>query len=86
MLAVQRGDDALDLLDDLLTVELLTAAAKLRGPTVEDGTVGRGVAIVLDQLDGITGTLGPVPSADILHREIKARLYDQLLPRVDAVL
>jgi len=86
VLAVQRGDDALDFLDDLLTVELLTAAAELRSPTVERGTLGRGVAVVLDQLDEIRGTLEHVPSADVLHREIKARLYDQLLPRVDAVL
>jgi len=86
VLAVQRGDDALELLDDLLTVELLTAATELNTPGIDRSTLGRGVAPVLDQIDGIRARSGPAPSNDLLHREVKARLYDGLLSSVDGVL
>lgn len=82
-LAVRLTDDALDLLDDLLTVELLTCADILRATAVSSG-LGVGVAAALAEMAAVRAALGPRPPADVLHAAVRAALYDAILPAAEA--
>lgn len=81
-LAVRRTDEALDLLDDLLAVELLATSDVLRLAATGD-RLGSGVAAAMAELLALREELGPRPPADLLHAATKARLYDRLLPAAE---
>jgi hypothetical protein len=86
VLAVQRSDLCLDLIDDILTVELLTTRAVLSGAVSAGESVAPGVANVLAGLSTIDTELPSEPSADDVHAAVKAHLYDRLLPSAEAVV
>ena len=80
VLAAQRSEQALDLLDDLLTVELLVASAATNATDAGHEAAGIGVGRLLAELSAVAGQLGPgAPSAE-LHALVKSHLYDRLLP------
>jgi hypothetical protein len=83
---VQRSDFALDLLDDILTVELLTSRAVLSGALSAGEVVAPGAAKVLAEFATIDSELPAQPSTDVVHAAVKAHLYDRLLPSAEAVI
>jgi histidine ammonia-lyase len=84
-LCVRLGDDALDLLDDMLTVEILTCADILR-VAAADARSGVGVAAALAEVAAVRDALGPRPPADELHAAVRAALYDRILPAAEAAI
>ncbi len=86
VLAVQRSELALDLLDDILTVELLTSRAVLGSAASAGESLAPGVVKVLAELSTIDRELSGEPSADVVHAAVKAHLYDRLLPSADAIV
>ena len=79
VLAVQRSETALDVLDDLLTVELLTAADALTLGGADPGTMGGGVRRLLAELAAVRAEAGDIAPADQVHACVRANLYDRLL-------
>lgn len=85
-LAVARSEQALDLLDDLLTVELLVAVDGLRlGGMTPDG-LGHGTAAAVSALDRLREEIGRAAPAYELHAGVRARLYDTLLPSAESAV
>jgi histidine ammonia-lyase len=84
-LCVRLDDEALDLLDDLLTIELLTCADILR-VAAADARLGVGVTAALAELAAVRDALGPRPPADELHAAVRAALYDRILPAAEAAI
>ena len=80
--AVRLTDEALDLLEQILVVELLMSRAAL---AVEGGTprVGDGTGIALDWLAEVLGAL-PEAMPDELVGALHLRLRNELLPRIRA--
>jgi histidine ammonia-lyase len=84
-LAVARSEQALDLLDDLLTVELLVAADGLRlGGTSTDG-LGRGTSAAVGALDRLREEIGRSAPPHELHAGVRARVYDSVLEAAESV-
>jgi histidine ammonia-lyase len=84
VLAVQRSELAIDLLDDILTVELLTSRAVLSAAVSAGEAVAPGVAKVLAELTLLDEELPGELAADQVHAAVKAHLYDRLLPIAEA--
>ncbi|MEO6350748.1 MAG: aromatic amino acid ammonia-lyase [Candidatus Limnocylindrales bacterium] len=82
--AVQRSETALDLLEDLLTVELLVSAAVLRRVDAGTTTLGKGVAPMLAAVAAVVDDLGVAPTSDEIHAALKRRLYDSVLPAAES--
>jgi histidine ammonia-lyase len=66
-LTVRRTDEALDVLDDLLAAELLTAWASLRMASDVGGELGSGTSKIRSALDAQVARLGPSPSTQDMH-------------------
>jgi histidine ammonia-lyase len=75
-LSVMRTENALDRLDDILTVELLMARDLLLAGGV---AVGVGTRAVLDFLNDLSGGLPPTASAADVHAAVKGSLAGGLL-------
>jgi histidine ammonia-lyase len=71
-LSVRKADEALDLLADILTIELLLAADIL-GLRPEFPTLGEGTAALYGSARGAVAALGE-PSTDAVHRAVRATL------------
>jgi hypothetical protein len=71
-----RTENALDRLDDILTVELLMARDLLLAGEV---AVGVGTRAVLDFLNEVAGGLAPTASAADVHAAVKGSLARGLL-------
>ena len=84
-LAVRRTDEALDRLDDLLSIELLLARdAIARGGRV--ARLGNGVAAAFHELDDIIGELGDRPSSEAVHGAVRAALHGRIADAAHATL
>ena len=75
-LSVMRTENALDRLDDILTVELLMARDLLLAGGV---AVGVGTRVVRDFLNDLAGGLPPTASAADVHAAVKGSLAGGLL-------
>jgi len=83
-LAVARSEQALDLLDELLVVELLVAADVLRLDDPELAGVGAGVRRLLAELVSVRSEMGPAATSAELHAAVLGALYQRLLPAAEA--
>jgi histidine ammonia-lyase len=77
-LAVRRTDEALDLLEDLVAVEMLAARMVLRkaGPAQR---LGCGTSAALDAMEAAIAAVGARPSAAELHGAVRAALPTDIL-------
>jgi histidine ammonia-lyase len=86
VLAVQRSAAAVDLLDDLLVVELLTSATALHIADPGHKTLGRSTSKVLKEIAAIRAEAGPAIGSAALHDTINRHLYDRILPAAESEL
>jgi histidine ammonia-lyase len=77
--AVFRTDSALDILDDLLAIELLTAQETMRHSSTI-GRLGAGVQAALDALAVVRSDLGPRPPSEVLHAAVRDALHGRIVP------
>ena len=75
-LTVRRTDEALDVLDDLLAAELLTAWASLRMVSDVGGKLGLGTSKIRSALDAQVARLGPSPSTQDMHSAARQLVRD----------
>ena len=82
--AVLRSDEALDLLQDVLAVELLIAAVAVRRNAASLGRLGSGTAAAVAEVDAILAGLGDARDAARLHRTMRDALLDRILAAAEA--
>ncbi len=76
--AVLRTDQALDLLDEVLAVELLTARQViLRTRSVDE--LGSGIRAAIDGIAATLEPLGRRPAADVLHAAVRDAISTRIL-------
>ena len=81
---VRRTDQALDVLEDLLAIELLAARSLIRATHAEGG-VGVGARVALDWLTAVLGRLD-APLTDEVIAAIQVGLRSELLPAIRAAV
>lgn len=83
--AVRRTDEALDRLDDLLTIELLLAYRVIRRGD-RPGRLGSGVAAALDELARVLADHEPRASGADVHAAVRDALHGRIVAAADAAL
>lgn len=81
--AVRRSDEALDILEDILAIELASARALVRF-TGAVGTTGVGATAALKALEAALAPLGARPSAEAARQAIRAAFRSTIVPTAEA--